>query len=249
MSIAVNGTPEFERELLALLGYLHPETVTVTHENDHTWTEERAYRLLGELPGDAARLVRYVIEGSGQADANRLREAFDGLKGPTISLMKALTRGIHEGWWPAGLPEPVTPHYKEPSSRRATSYRMDDHLLETFRDALARRDAGIQQTVVMWLEHPGNPQIALERRTHPNRQAAIDWAVDRLPALFISHVISSGPDEPRHRTLIHAEFLSPGGTPEYLTARPKYDENGHCHPEINWSYDTEEMPITDLLPS
>ncbi|MFD8997898.1 hypothetical protein [Streptomyces abikoensis] len=60
-------------------------------------------------------------------------------------------------------------------------------------------------------------------------------------------MISSATEEPSHRPLIHAEFLSHGGTPEYLTARPKHDENGHCHPEINWSYDTDGMPITEPL--
>lgn len=141
MRITIEGaSPEFEHKLLGLLAdYRHELTITA----DTEWTAERAERFLRSLPLSARTFARLVIDADGSADADTLREHFTGgLRGPTIALSRALTRGVRTGHWPDGTAAPITPLYDpdNPSWQRAIRYEMAIELLASFQEALSRLD-------------------------------------------------------------------------------------------------------------
>ncbi|GAA2340247.1 hypothetical protein OKJ48_20530 [Streptomyces kunmingensis] len=144
MRITIEGaSPEFERKLLDLLAE-HREELTVTV--DTTWTVERAVDFLRSLTAAARLFARLVVDADdGLLGAHTLREHFDrGLRGPTVSLAKALTRGMREGWLPEGIEAPIAVVYGGPASaswRRADSYRLTSENVPVFREAFARLDA------------------------------------------------------------------------------------------------------------
>lgn len=143
MRITIEGaSPEFERKLLLLLAEHHEELVASV---DVSWSVERATEFLRALKPDARLFARLVVEApAGRLSAETLRGHFDrGLRGPTVSLAKALSRGIREGWLPQGIEPPVTVVYGGPETeswRRADSYRLTDENVAVFREAFTRLD-------------------------------------------------------------------------------------------------------------
>jgi hypothetical protein len=140
MKFTIEGMSEsFERGLLQLIAD-HRDELTITH--DSGWTTDRAETYLRDLPTPARAFVRAVLDADGHKDADELRETYGSLKGPTISLTKALNRGVRNGWWPEGTPAPVNPLYDpdNPSWQRAIAYRLDRELVPIFRSALNRID-------------------------------------------------------------------------------------------------------------
>lgn len=141
MRITIEGaSPEFEHKLLGLLAdHRHELTVTAGTE----WSVERAEHFLRSLPLNARTFVRLVVEADGSADAEELRAHFGGgLRGPTIALSRALSRGVRGGHWPEGTSAPVSPLYDpdNPSWQRAIRYTMPAEHLEAFREAVSRFD-------------------------------------------------------------------------------------------------------------
>ncbi|WP_327687075.1 hypothetical protein [Streptomyces sp. NBC_00467] len=142
MKITIEGaSPEFERKLLALYAdHRHELTLAVGTE----WDIERAEQFLASLPSNALRFARLVVENNGSKPAEELREHFSGeLRGPTIALSRALSRGVRRKWWPSGTEAPITPLYdpEHPSWQKAIAYRMDSENVPVFRAAFARLGA------------------------------------------------------------------------------------------------------------
>jgi hypothetical protein len=139
MKFTIEGaSKEFERKLLAILAE-HRDELTIAVGTE--WTIERAKRYLGDLTAAALRFAWLVVEADGEKDADELREAFNGdLRGPTITLSRAMPRGVRRGWWPEGTPAPIKPQYDpdNPSWQRAIRYAMDAEHLPVFREAFAR---------------------------------------------------------------------------------------------------------------
>ncbi len=131
------GTPEFERDLLALLDK-HLAAGTVTVLPDTTWSEQRATDLAETLPPATRSFLVHVLKEDGRAKAAELRNAMGGdLRGVTGSLTKAIDRGVRLGLWPQGMPSPVSVDYGEkPNYRRAERYVMTPEDVTTFRAAL-----------------------------------------------------------------------------------------------------------------
>ncbi|NXY93834.1 hypothetical protein HYE82_05380 [Streptomyces sp. BR123] len=136
MKITIEGaSPEFERKLLELLAE-HREELAVAV--DTSWNVERAVQYLASLPGNALTFARLVVEADGDKDAEELRAHFGGdLRGPTIALSRAITRGERRKWWPAGIETAVYAHYdpNNPSWQRAIAYRMTAENVAVFREA------------------------------------------------------------------------------------------------------------------
>ncbi|MFD7626343.1 hypothetical protein ACFV7Q_09880 [Streptomyces sp. NPDC059851] len=141
MKITIEGaSPEFERKFLALVAdHRHELTLTVGTE----WTPDRAVSYLTSLPANALRFARLVVEADGTRGADQLREEFHGeLRGPTIALSRAVSRGVRRGWWPEGTAAPITPQYDpdHPSWQKAIAYRMVSENVPVFREAFAAVD-------------------------------------------------------------------------------------------------------------
>ncbi|MFE2314195.1 hypothetical protein ACFXC8_13530 [Streptomyces sp. NPDC059441] len=139
MRIVIEGaSEEFGRKLLEIVAeHRHELTVAVGTE----WTVERAERYLSDLTAAALRFAWLVVEADGSKDADELRDAFGGeLRGPTITLSRAVPRGVRRGWWPEGTPAPIQPLYDpaNPSWQKAIRYVMDAEHLDAFREAFAR---------------------------------------------------------------------------------------------------------------
>ncbi|MGP3951161.1 hypothetical protein [Streptomyces sp. 7N604] len=141
MKITIEGaSEEFERKLLALVAE-HRDELTLTVGTE--WTVDRAEHYLRSLPAVARAFARMVVDADGSKDADVLREEFDrGLRGPTIALSRAVPRGVREGHWPDGTPQPITPLYDpdNPSWQRAIRYEMTSENVAVFREAFARID-------------------------------------------------------------------------------------------------------------
>ncbi|WP_331763657.1 hypothetical protein OH738_40950 (plasmid) [Streptomyces hirsutus] len=138
MKITIEGASEgFERKLLALLAeHRHELTVTAGTE----WTVDRAETYLVSLPAAARQFAQQVVYADGMKDADELRQVFGSLRGPTIALSRAITRGVREDWWPQGTPAPITVMYDpdNPSWQKAVAYTMTSENVPIFRNALDR---------------------------------------------------------------------------------------------------------------
>lgn len=134
------GSPEFERELLALLDK-HLATGDLTIEPDTRWTRERAAAFWRIATPPAITLLRAVIEHDGFVSAETLRDQQHDLKSLSGSVTATVTRGVREDIWPKGIPNPILPEYdpKKPSWKQVQGYRMPAELVEVFRRADNRR--------------------------------------------------------------------------------------------------------------
>ncbi|MET8561059.1 hypothetical protein ABZV75_10880 [Streptomyces flaveolus] len=122
---------EFQRDLLALLAK-HADRVRL----DTDWNVERATRFYEELPARARRIVLGAVAGEGFVSAEELRlTPGASLRGHAGALKQTLERGARLGWWPDGLPAPVTP--VGPGFGKVQGYRMPAELLEVFATALS----------------------------------------------------------------------------------------------------------------
>ena len=131
------GSPDFERDLLALLDK-HFAAGTVMVAPDTTWTEQRAADLVSIMPPGTRDFFGHIVAEEGRADAPALRDAVGGdLRGVTGSLSKTVDRGARLGMWPQGMPSPITVDYGEkPNYRRAHRYLMNPEDVRTFRAAI-----------------------------------------------------------------------------------------------------------------
>lgn len=130
------GSPEFERDLLALIDkHLGSGDLTVTP--DIEWTPERARAFWRLATPPARTLLRAVVERDGFVSAGTLRDAQRDLKSLSGSVTATVTRGVREDVWPKGIPNPVVPEYdpKNPSWQQVQGYRMPAELVEVFRAA------------------------------------------------------------------------------------------------------------------
>ncbi|GAB2717791.1 hypothetical protein [Kitasatospora kifunensis] len=138
-----NASDEIAHRLLDLLAE-HPGALT-TDSLDPTWTEDRALRLLRELPTRAATLLRLAAAGGGWVDAEQLRTADGkGLQGHTAAITQALKRGVRNGWWPEATVKPVEAVYNSDVAgpQRALGFQLaDDEVTTAFRAAVTRFDA------------------------------------------------------------------------------------------------------------
>ncbi|MBV6700229.1 hypothetical protein KV557_24520 [Kitasatospora aureofaciens] len=142
-----DASPEIAHRLLDLLAE-HPGALT-TESLDPAWTEERALRLLRELPTRAATVIRLAAAGGGWVDAEHLRTADGkGLQGHTAAITQALKRGVRNGWWPEATVKPIEAVYNSEVAgpQRALGYQLaDDHVAAVFRAAVTRFDAEADQ--------------------------------------------------------------------------------------------------------
>ncbi|WP_330335737.1 hypothetical protein OHS33_39525 (plasmid) [Streptomyces sp. NBC_00536] len=139
MKITIEGADKAFAEKLVLLAAQHNAELTVTTV-DTTWSVERALQYLGDLPANALRFARLVVDADGSESAETLRAEFaDQLRGPTIALSRAVTRGVRKGWWPEGTAAPVAVKYDpdHPSWQKAIAYTMTSENVPVFREAFA----------------------------------------------------------------------------------------------------------------
>ncbi|MFC9383031.1 hypothetical protein ACFT0G_32245 [Streptomyces sp. NPDC057020] len=140
--IIENATEEFAAKLVALAAKSGAELEITTV--DTNWSIDRAERYLRSLTADARTFAARVVEGGGQPgfiDADTLREVFPrGLRGPSNALGRAVDRGAREGWWPEGMPAPVSVVYdpERPGWKRAIAYSMTFENVPYFQEALRR---------------------------------------------------------------------------------------------------------------
>ncbi|WP_063801996.1 hypothetical protein [Streptomyces sp. WM6378] len=139
MKIAIEGADQEFAEKLVVLAAEHRAELTVTTV-DTGWSVDRAETYLTSLAGAARHFAQHVIYADGMADADDLRPIFGSLCEPRIALSRAVTRGLREGWWPQGTPEPITPVYDpdNPSRQKAIAYQMTGENVLIFRAALDR---------------------------------------------------------------------------------------------------------------
>ncbi|MFF4188200.1 hypothetical protein ACFYZ9_33895 [Streptomyces sp. NPDC001691] len=130
------GSPEFERDLLALLDK-HLGTGDLTVEPDPEWTAERAATFWRIATPPARTLLSAVVERDGFVSAKTLRDQQRNLKSLSGSITATITRGWRDGVWPKDIQSPVVPEYdpKKPASREVQGYRMPRDLVELFRAA------------------------------------------------------------------------------------------------------------------
>ncbi|MFJ5588317.1 hypothetical protein ACIQCG_01040 [Streptomyces noursei] len=135
MGYNISGSPGFEREMLALVEkYLAVGELTVTP--DLEWTPGRAAAFWRIATPPARMVVLGVIEAGGVVRAETLRETHN-LKALSGSVTATMTRGVREGLWPDGMPNPITREYnpKKPSHKELQSYRMPEALVPVFKAA------------------------------------------------------------------------------------------------------------------
>ncbi|MFD8777500.1 hypothetical protein [Streptomyces sp. NPDC059916] len=125
-------TPEFERELLALL-----DKHRAALRHNPGWNTERARLFCEALTQPRARFIlREVIARNGEVSADDLREADDSsLRGHAGPITRVLKKGATEGWWDSGLKSPLIA--LGPGSGKVLGYRIrDEETLAAFRAAL-----------------------------------------------------------------------------------------------------------------
>ncbi|UQI49825.1 hypothetical protein M1P56_35640 (plasmid) [Streptomyces sp. HU2014] len=139
MKITIEGASEQFAEKLVVLAAQHRAELTVV---DTAWTVERAERYLSSLPAGAKKFAEIVvIDGDGYIDAETLREHLGKLNGPRVALVRAIPRGVREGWWPEGISEPISAVWdpENPSWQKAIAYEMAPREnVPVFREAIAR---------------------------------------------------------------------------------------------------------------
>lgn len=133
ISVSVKDpTPEFERDLLALLDRHRADL-----RHDPGWNVERARLYCDALTQPRARrILREVIARDGEVAANDLRDQDDSsLRGHAGAFTRVLKRGATEGWWDSGLKSPLIA--LGPGSGKVQGYRIrDEETLAAFRSAL-----------------------------------------------------------------------------------------------------------------
>ncbi len=125
-------TPEFERDLLALL-----DKHRATLRHDPGWNADRARIFYGACTPRAQRILREAVaRNGGKVDADELRDS-DGssLRGHASSFAKVLKNGAIEGWWDSGLKSPIIA--LGPGSGKVQGYQIrDEETLAAFQTAL-----------------------------------------------------------------------------------------------------------------
>lgn len=136
MDFRIEGSPEFERDLLALIDK-HLGSGDLTVSPDAEWTPERARAFWRIATPPARTLLRAVIERDGFVSAETLRDQQRDLKALSGSITSTVTRGVREDVWPKGIGNPVVPEYdpKHPARRQVQGYRMPTELVALFRTA------------------------------------------------------------------------------------------------------------------
>ncbi|MEU6845481.1 hypothetical protein ABZ930_26735 [Streptomyces sp. NPDC046716] len=124
MEIAVHvkdPTPEFERDLLALL-----DKHRASLRHDPGWNTDRARLFHDALPPKARRILRAALAGvDGTVSAGELRDNDDSsLRGHAGAFTRILKRGVNEGWWDSGIKSPIIA--LGPGSGRVQGYRIRD---------------------------------------------------------------------------------------------------------------------------
>ncbi|MER6039002.1 hypothetical protein ABT133_34705 [Streptomyces sp. NPDC001835] len=125
-------TPEFERELLALL-----DKHRASLRRNPGWDTERARTFYDALAPRAQRILRAALAGvDGEVSADDLRENDDSsLRGHAGAFTRVLKRGATEGWWDSGMKSPIIA--LGPGSGKVQGYRLrDEATLQAFLDAL-----------------------------------------------------------------------------------------------------------------
>lgn len=125
-------TPEFERDLLALL-----DKHRASLRHDPGWNNERARLFYEALTQPRARrILREVVAQGGEVSADDLRETDDSsLRGHAGAFTRVLKRGATEGWWDSGLKSPIIA--LGPGSGKVQGYRVrDEKTLNAFLNAL-----------------------------------------------------------------------------------------------------------------
>ncbi|MFH8410416.1 hypothetical protein ACH4FX_37420 [Streptomyces sp. NPDC018019] len=160
MKITVEGAdPEFAEKLVALAARHRAELTVI----DTAWTAERAERFLRSLPSAARTFARLVVEGGGHVKADALRSAVGKLNGPRVAQIRALPRGVRNGWWPEGMQDPITVVYgeKNPSWQKAIAYEMASENVPVFRAALDRLAATRQAARALGITPGGTDKTTL----------------------------------------------------------------------------------------
>lgn len=131
-------TPEFERDLLALL-----DKHRASLRRDPGWNADRARIFCAALNDKAQHIMREAVARGGRVAADQLRNG-DGssLRGHASAFARVLRRGVSEGWWDSGMQSPITA--LGPGSGKVQGYQIrDDNTLAAFRLALADDESGV----------------------------------------------------------------------------------------------------------
>ncbi|MFE5406607.1 hypothetical protein ACFQ9Z_35900 [Streptomyces sp. NPDC056580] len=127
-----NPTPEFERELLALL-----DKHRASLRRNPGWNAERASTFYDALAPRAQRILRAALTGvNGEVSADDLRDNNDSsLRGHAGAFTRVLKRGATEGWWDSGMESPIIA--LGPGSGKVLGYRFcDEATMQAFLSAL-----------------------------------------------------------------------------------------------------------------
>ncbi|MGW2444519.1 hypothetical protein [Streptomyces sp. NPDC001675] len=128
-------TPEFERELLALL-----DKHRASLRHNPGWDAERARSFYDVLAPRAQRILRAALVGiNGEVSAIDLRDNDDSsLRGHAGAFTRVLKRGVTEGWWDSGMKSPIVA--LGPGSGKVQGYRLrDEATLQAFLSALENK--------------------------------------------------------------------------------------------------------------
>lgn len=124
-------TPEFERDLLALL-----DKHRAALRHDPGWNVDRSRLFYGALAPRAQRIIREAVDRGGKVAADDLRDS-DGssLRGHASAFARLVRRGAAEGWWDSGMESPIIA--LGPGSGKVQGYQIrDEATLAAFRAAL-----------------------------------------------------------------------------------------------------------------
>ncbi|MCZ0983924.1 hypothetical protein O1L60_44990 [Streptomyces diastatochromogenes] len=132
-----NPTPEFERDLLALL-----DKHRASLRRDPGWNADRARIFYGALSDKAKHIMREAVARGGKVDADQLRNS-DGssLRGHASAFAKVVRHGAGKGWWDSGMESPIIA--LGPGSGKVQGYQIRDaDTLVAFRLALGDDESG-----------------------------------------------------------------------------------------------------------
>lgn len=125
-------TPEFERDLLALL-----DKHRASLRHDPGWNVDRARLFYGALAPRAQRILREAVARlNGKVSADELRDNEDSsLRGHASAFARTVRRGAVEGWWDSGMESPIIA--LGPGSGKVQGYQIrDEETHHAFRTAL-----------------------------------------------------------------------------------------------------------------
>ena len=133
ISVSVKDpTPEFERELLALL-----DKHRAALRHDPGWNVDRARLFYGALAPRAQRIIREAVaRKDGKVSADELRDdEGSSLRGHASAFARLVKRGATEGWWDNGMESPIIA--LGPGSGKVQGYQIrNKEVLDAFRAAL-----------------------------------------------------------------------------------------------------------------